>query len=302
MNKSLVYKIVGAIISTFVFVFALLGFSGMFAQKSRSNKYADWMKNLNDTTALRDVNMPGSHDTMALYSIANLAGQCQSLSLKDQLNLGVRFLDIRLKRDNNQLKVVHGAIDQKAQFSDVTKVVKEFLTNHQQEFIVMSIKEEADPTNSNLSFEECLLKELEDSVFLKETTIPAKVGNVRGKVVLLSRYASSTIGIPAYDGWKDSASFVLPNNIYVQDTYKVSSAIEKESEITKCFNITGYALKINFLSAYLTSYFPPSYAVSSAKDVNPWINKEISKYSDRGIVLYDFINEDNMNHFFEGLF
>ena len=118
--------------------------------------------------------------------------------------------------------------------------------------------------------------------------------------MLLSRYANSTIGVPAYEGWADSVSFTLPNDIYVQDTYQITSAEQKQDEIVKCLNESGHALKINFLSAYRTDTFPPSYAVSAAKDINPWINKEIDKYHDRGIVLYDFISESNMDAFFKG--
>ena len=119
------------------------------------------------------------------------------------------------------------------------------------------------------------------------------------KVLLLSRYQNSTIGIPAFNGWTDSASFTLPNDIYVQDTYKITSKEQKQEEVTKCFNETGHALKINFLSAYRTNGFPPSQAMTAFKDINHWINKEISKYSDRGIVLYDYISEANMTAFFK---
>ena len=58
---------------------------------------------------------------MALYSIGDLAGQCQSLSLGDQLNVGVRFLDIRLKLDHNQLKAVHGIVDEKLHLNKLMK-------------------------------------------------------------------------------------------------------------------------------------------------------------------------------------
>ena len=272
----------------------------MLKQKSHSVKYTDWMSTLDNNLSLREVNMPGSHDTMALYSIADLAGQCQSLSLKEQLNLGVRFLDIRLKLENDKLKAVHGYVDQKADFTSVTQTIKDFLNLHKQEFIIMSIKEEANPSNSHLSFDESLKEYLNDTIYLKATSLPKKVEDVRGKVVLLSRYKGSTIGIPAYEGWLDSASFTMTNDIYIQDTYKITSIEQKEEEIIKCFNETGHALKINFLSSYLTNYFPPSYAVSSAREINPWINKEISKYPDRGIVLYDFVNEENMDSFFGG--
>ena len=119
--------------------------------------------------------------------------------------------------------------------------------------------------------------------------------------MLLSRYANSTIGVPAYEGWADSVSFTLPNDIYVQDTYQITSAEQKQEEIVKCLNETGHALKINFLSAYRTNSFPPSYAVSAAEDINPWINSEINKYNDRNIILYDFVTEENMDFFFEGI-
>ena len=279
---------------------SVLGFTGALNNRTSSKKYADWLGEIEDSTPLRDVSLPGSHDTMALYSIADLAGQCQTLSLNEQLNLGVRFLDIRLKEDHNSLKAVHGFIDQKASFKDISKTVTSFLDKHPSEFIIMSIKKEADPSNSNISFEQALLKEMDDSRFLKgQTTLPSTVADIRGKVLILARYEGNSIGIPAYDGWADSTSFALPNGIYVQDTYKIESKEQKQEEIVHCFNETGHALKINFLSAYRTDGFPPSYAMSAAKDINPWINKEISKYNDRGVVLYDFISEDNMNAFFK---
>ena len=279
---------------------ASLGFTDALNNRTSSTKYAEWLKEIDDNTPLRDVDLPGSHDTMALHSIGDLAGQCQTLSLKDQLNLGVRFLDIRLKEDHNSLKTVHGFIDQKATFEDVDKVVTSFLEKHPSEFIIMSIKEEAEPSNSDIFFEQALLKCLDNPIYLKaKTALPTYVSEIRGKVLLLSRYQNSTIGIPAFNGWTDSASFTLPNDIYVQDTYKITSKEQKQEEVTKCFNETGHALKINFLSAYRTNGFPPSYAMSAAKDINPWINKEIAKFSDRGIVLYDYISENNMNAFFK---
>ena len=293
--------VVRSVLSIFLLGIPLFGFAGLLKQASKSTKYADWMASLDDNTSLREVNMPGSHDSMALYSIGDLAGQCQSLSLKDQLNLGVRFLDIRLKEDNNKLKAVHGAVDQNASFKSIVKTVESFIEKHPQEFLIMSIKEETASSNSNLPFEDSLKTYLESDIYLKDNNIPEKVGDVRGKILLLSRYKNSTIGIPAFQGWMDSATFTLPNDIFVQDTYKITSTLDKQNQIARCFHEGGHALKINFLSAYRTDSFPPSYAASAAKDINPWINNEISKFNDRGIVLYDYVTEDNMNHFFEGI-
>lgn len=290
--------IISSVIAVALISTSVVGF--VVKQKSGSEKYANWMSQLDDNVSIRNINMPGSHDTMALYSIADLAGQCQSLSLHDQLNLGVRFLDIRLKEDHDKLKAVHGFIDQKVSFETITKTIEEFVEKNPSEFIIMSVKEEADPSNSEISFENSLKSYLNKDIYLKDTELPNKLGDVRGKVMLLSRYENSTIGVPAYDGWKDSVSFTLPNDIYVQDTYQITSAEQKQDEIVKCFNEAGHALKINFLSAYRTDTFPPSYAVSAAEDINPWINEEINKYNDRNIVLYDFVTEENMDYFFGG--
>ena len=290
--------IISSVIAVSLISTSVVGF--IVKQKSGSEKYANWMSNLDDNVSLRNINMPGSHDTMALYSIADLAGQCQSLSLHDQLNLGVRFLDIRLKEDHDKLKAIHGFIDQKVSFETITKTIEEFIEKNPNEFIIMSVKEEADPSNSEISFENALKSYLKSDIYLKDTELPSKLGDVRGKVMLLSRYENSTIGVPAYAGWADSTSFTLPNDIYVQDTYKIISAEQKQDEIVKCFDEAGHALKINFLSAYRTDTFPPSYAVSAAADINPWINEEINKYNDRNIVLYDFVTEENMDYFFGG--
>ena len=290
--------IISSVVAVALISTSVVGF--LVKQRSGNDKYADWMSKLDDNVSIRSINMPGSHDTMALYSIADLAGQCQSLSLHDQLNLGVRFLDIRLKEDHDKLKAVHGFIDQKVSFEKITKTIETFIEKNPSEFIIMSIKEEADPSNSEISFENALKTYLNKDIYLKDTELPNKLGDVRGKVMLLSRYKESTIGVPAYEGWADSKSFTMPNDIYVQDTYQITSAEQKQDEIVKCFNEAGHALKINFLSAYRTNTFPPSYSVSAAEDINPWINKEINKYNDRNVVLYDFVTEENMDFFFEG--
>ena len=224
--------ILAASISGLGLLCSVLGFTGALNDKTSSKKYASWMNDIADHTSIRDISLPGSHDTMALYSIADLAGQCQTLSLSDQLNLGVRFLDIRLKEDHNSLKAVHGFIDQKASFSDINKTVTSFLKKNPSEFIIMSIKEEADASSSDISFEQVLINSLDSGLYLKEQrTIPNYIEEVRGKVLILSRYKDSSIGIPAYDGWEDSKSFTLPNDIYVQDTYQITSKEQNKEKL-----------------------------------------------------------------------
>ena len=291
--------IVVSSVAVLTVAFSFLGFTGVLRNSSSSTKYKDWMKGINDETALKDINIPGSHDTMALYSIGNLAGQCQSLSLKEQLNLGIRFLDIRLKNDHDSLIAVHGFVDERDTFENIVETTESFLEANPSETIIMSIKEESKASKSKLSFEEVLKKSISDK-WETGNSIPNKLGDVRGKIVLFSRYQGATIGIKAFDQWLDSCSFVMSDNdIYVQDYYKVGDLDKKKEEIDKCFNEDGHALKINFLSGYKTSSFPPSYAPSVAKEINPWINKNINNHNKRGIVLYDFVTLKTQEAFFK---
>ena len=151
MKSSTKATIVVSSITALIVLFSFVGFSGITRVTSVSQKYKDWMKDIPDETALKDINIPGSHDTMALYSIGNLAGQCQSLTLEEQLNVGIRFLDIRLKNDHDSLKAVHGFVDERDTFSDIVRDSEDFLINNPSETIFMSIKEEANASNSKLS-------------------------------------------------------------------------------------------------------------------------------------------------------
>lgn len=153
------------------------------------------MAGLNDSAKLANVSLPGSHDTMALYSLAEVAGKCQDLDLSSPLNAGVRFLDIRLQLVNNRLKAFHGIVDEKAYFESVVSSISVFLDSHKSETIICSIKEEADSKKSTLGFEEALKAEI-DSKWDLSSFLPETVGEARGKVYLLSRYRNSSIGIP----------------------------------------------------------------------------------------------------------
>ena len=278
---------------------SVIGFTNIAKQRVKSTDYSSWMSVLPDNAPITSVNMPGTHDTMALYSIGDLAGQCQSLKLEDQLKIGVRFLDIRLQLVNNELKAVHGFVDQRDTFKNIVNTVDKFLKAHSSEYIIMSIKEEADAKKSTISFDDAV-KKYRKSNWSKRNTIASweTVADYRGKVIILSRYANSTIGVPAYEGWLDNATFNLPNGIHVQDQYKLKDCETKINAIEDCFNRTDEFMKINFLSGYIDGGFPPSYAPSVANTINPWIKKNIKYYLFRGIVVYDFVTSELMERWF----
>lgn len=296
MKKTILSISIGAL----VLGCSLIGFTNIAIHRANTVDYSSWMSKLPDDAPINNVNMPGTHDTMALYSIGDLAGQCQSLKLADQLKIGVRFLDIRLQLVNNELRAVHGFIDQRDTFKNIVNTVDSFLKAHSTEYIIMSIKEEEEPKKSTISFDDAV-KKYKKSNWSKKQTLATweTVGDYRGQVIILSRYANSTIGIPAYEGWADNATFTLPNGIHVQDQYKLKDCQTKINAIKDSFNLSDIMMKINFLSGYIDGGFPPSYAPSVANTINPWIKNNIKNYLSRGVCLFDFVTSDLMKGWFE---
>ncbi len=271
---------------------------------SKTSRGEVWMKDIADSTSLTTLSIPGSHDSGSLHSIADLAGKCQDLSISEQLSAGVRFYDIRLKQSNNSLKVVHGFVDQKLAFASVLKDFSLFLNKHPSEGLIVSIKKESEPTNSNISFEENLKKEIEQYSSIWDTSrmFPSTLKDLRGKIYLISRYENNSIGLDAYQGWLDpdasetSNSFdIASSNLHVQDYYKIYQIEDKQKEILNCLDYSSNnidKLTLNFSSCYFLNSFPPTYAGSTAKIINSWFTETIKEKTNLGIIVSDFITSD----------
>ena len=297
MNKPLVSIVAGSSLLALSLLFGVLGMTDAMGQKAKSLSHEAWMAAHDDATAVSSLEIPGTHDTLALYGIADLAGQCQSMELEEQLKLGVRFLDIRLERDGDNLKAVHGIVDERQTFATTIRTMSSFLKDHPTESLFVSIKDE-NSSKSNGKFEECLKKYIVESDWYLAPNMPATLGQCRGKMVLLSRYDSPTIGIDAGANWKDNASFALNEEIYVQDFYKMKDPEQKKPEILSCLE-DAHPYRINFLSGYLEGSFPPSYAPSVAKVINPWIKELLPTMEDKGFMLFDFVTSELIDAFFQ---
>ena len=258
---------------------------------------ADWMGGVEDEMLINELSIPGSHDTGAIHSIADVAGICQTLSVYDQLTVGIRFLDIRLQLVNNELKVVHSFVDQALNFDTVLGDITDFIINNPSEFLIVSIKEDADAKNSDIPFNDAVSAALSacGDRISTDRSLPKTLGEARGKIYLLSRYHGAEIGIPAYDGWSDDTSFEI-GDMYVQDNYCITSVGEKKSDIMHTFDIANerrYSLVLNFTSCYIDGAFPPSYSGTPARSILPWIEYAAGESGDTlGIVIMDYVSAD----------
>ena len=112
------------------------------------------------------MTIPGTHDSGARYdkkkSLLCLpeACACQTMSIKSQLESGVRFLDIRLHHQINKFKIFHGIIDLGLSFDDVIHAMRKFLKSNGQEAIVMYYREEGKAFLATRSFRDTLKEEL----------------------------------------------------------------------------------------------------------------------------------------------
>ncbi len=283
-----------------VSLFAVLPLS----KKASTSNGSDWMKSLDDSVSLTSLSIPGSHDSGALHSIGDLSGKCQDLAIEGQLKAGVRFFDIRLQQRDDEMKVFHGIVDQKLEFTKVLNEFKSFLTAHPSEAIIVSIKKESDDKDSSSSFETTLLKELSSysTYWNLDRELPQTLGTLRGKAYLVSRYPDNTIGLPAYDGWLDHDKGSITNtfgiegsNLHVQDFYKVSDIENKKEEITNCLEYSMNhtdTLTLNFTSCYYVDSFPPTYAGTTAKVINSWLPEIIKEKKNVGVLVSDFVTSD----------
>ena len=291
-DKKIFFTSIGVILLALIIsIFAMVPID-----KSHDAYSKNWLKNVDDNAKITEVSLPGTHDSGATHSIADVAGKCQDLSIKTQLEIGVRFFDLRLQLVNDEFKIVHSFVDQNLKFSAVLKDLYSFIKENSSEYLIISIKEEASPVNSTLWFDEALIRDFEeykDVFMINENKLPETVKEARGKIYLLSRF-SGNIGIPAHYGWADDCSFEF-DNIFVQDNYNIQNIEDKKSDILNAINYANTnknKLVLNFTSCYLDPGFPPLYAGTAALAINPWFLETIKETKDNlGIIVADFITE-----------
>ncbi|KAJ3893919.1 PLC-like phosphodiesterase [Lentinula edodes] len=159
-----------------------------------SGNLASFLSEIPDAVPLHSLLLPGTHDTMAFYGW--IISQCQSLEtpLQVQLQNGIRVLDIRLAKIEGKLIAYHGVYPEKTPFQTILSAVHEFLTSpiSCRETIVMSVKQEDYTSTPPPEFSRLVCDEFASGpgglgILFLENRIPT-LGEVRGKVVLLSRF------------------------------------------------------------------------------------------------------------------
>jgi len=206
-----------------------------------------WMKDCNDEKYLTELSIPGTHDSCTFNYRFNpdgigvinfIAGddpsglvKCQERSLIEQLERGIRCLDIRGRHINNGLTIHHGVAFLNMTFTQVLEECNTFLNTHPTETILMFLKEEHISEGNNRSYEDTYTEIVKSNNWqgrIWENSWIPKLGEVRGKIVLMRRFPGSK-GIN-FSAWKDNEAFTIPESTESNVKYYIQDKYDKQGE------------------------------------------------------------------------
>jgi 1-phosphatidylinositol phosphodiesterase len=220
--------------------------SGYSHDSTNGATHTGWMANIPDELRLSELSIPGTHDTGA-YEFGGDIALAQSMNVSNQLNAGIRAMDIRLKIDDGELMVYHGIAPQGLDFdADVLDTVTSFLAAHPSETVLMRIKDEDAPPATD-GFDELVIQTLNSysSYVYQGSSDNPTLGEVRGKIVVLQNFSSSfDIGIP----W---------SSLSIQDEFDLDTNWDlawkwgqvKDHFATANNNVNYLTIHVNFTSA-----------------------------------------------------
>jgi len=282
----------------------------------------NWMGDLDDTTYLSQVSIPGTHDSCTGEGwsgfIATLSGPSmgttQDLTIARQLDCGVRAFDLRPCVNGSSLAINHGILQTKADFKSTVAQLCRFVTDNPTEFVIVIMRHESDGDNGNSNWAQMVSECLSDKE-LRERLADYKrditVGELRGKVLILSRdsYADTPIG-GFLTGWGHAADYITgtikginTGNYYVQDYYEVMS--DKENKLRGIQKLLDYSTANNIKRGYRhliicfnhTSGYTKSASTDGNRENAALCNQAVIDYLNKkagpaGIVIMDFAGTD----------
>ncbi len=280
----------------------------------------NWMKNIPEETLISEINLPGTHDSATQFVQFSHFAQCQELSITEQLNIGIRFIDLRVEKNGNRLHLVHARAKcyksaenkEPLLLEDVISDCKNFLKSNPSETIIISLKRDAGPSSERTfdTFFKHYLKN--DDSWFTSNRIPV-LKEVRGKLVFVNRfnvkegkkkYDDSNTGLN-FSNWPDQSKytgatvvntkmerrdkkFEIP--VILQDWYKLSPKKKWENAILP--TLTNPPCKKGIFISFLSTSSLMNTPKRSAKYILKRFSKEELKSMEKyGWVLFDFPTE-----------
>jgi len=167
-----------------------------------------WMARLADDAPLSGITLPGTHDSGARFGgvapvvdfVTALWVQCQNWTVTQQLNAGIRFLDVRCHAEpNGTLRIHHLFIDEQLSLTDVLRECVAFLAANPTEALLMRVQQEMStmPEPQFVAAFDRHAHEADAGDRLCRDPMIPQLRPVRGRIVLMPNKLPSLGGI----GW-----------------------------------------------------------------------------------------------------
>ncbi|MQB52715.1 1-phosphatidylinositol phosphodiesterase [Rahnella sp. RcJ3] len=253
------------------------------------------MSYFHDDTPLNQISIPGTHDssTFGISGPALVVTQNHVNNINKQLTDGIRFIDARCRHIENVFAMHHDRYYLNHMFGDVLNACYSFLAANPSECIIISVKPEYDESKCSRGFAETFEKSYYNKDHWYVGNQVPKLGEIRGKIVLISRFAGSSMGIHT-SGWKDNGVSDIAGFLHIQDKYNEHNEVYKWHAIRDAWNFSASNNRLGWLTLNFTSIAgkvgtsPYEYAV----DKNPELaNYIIPRKEAGGIVISDYYYE-----------
>ena len=295
------------------------------AEGSTEMNSTNWMNYISDDTSLKDITIPGTHDTCSKGIISAYLpwAQTQDMSITEQLYNGIRLLDFRLKTTKpivgqSELALYHGAsafeCDCHITYAEAISEVAQFLVDHPTETVLISLKYEGsgdipDKFRQQMSTILGVYESFKDDpsapvgVYL-DSAIPT-LGQVRGKVVFLNRmYDDIQFGIDYnnaatiedhYDlfteekeGYIETALYNIENG--TNPTDKAVITFTSTNPITRLYEtVEWYDYVLSTVSLKVGSQMYLARIVYTSDHINEWLmNRSLDKAKCYGWFFMDY--------------
>ena len=157
----------------------------------------NWMGAVSGEKRISEISIPGTHDsgTKNLKEDKREHYQCQKLSIGEQMEIGVRYFDLRCvpKKDKGDVQYInHASIpclneqNKELTLDEIIKTGKEFLRRNPTETLIYQVKNEANNSNDKRICNH-LGKYIKNNEIWSKSYIP-RLKEVRGKIILVRRF------------------------------------------------------------------------------------------------------------------
>lgn len=255
-----------------------------------------WMSFCRPEIPINRLFIPGTHDTMT-SACQERYYKTQNLSLQEQLHIGVRFLDLRLRRE---MVAAHREWISDIRVETIFETILHFLQSAPQEFVLIRVQNANEAKDDAAQYKQALLEKIQQyqscfyywqhdgQVFAFPT-----LAEVAGKIVALE---CSPLAMQAY--WLGRQQWALnwqPNPwITLQDDWDGPTLKDKFHAIQE--NVQQSCLLKNslFLNHISATNGELGYPDAYAQALNPqtmrlW--RQMRGKAGAGVQIYDFIDQ-----------